>query len=83
MVAYIIIVLCVIAWCVLAGYLYHKTWKTEAAEKDHRDTEIDILKAEKKEMVELLGRIYMDASYNGARLSRDTWKRLQEWVNGK
>lgn len=44
--------------------------------------EIDKLKAEKREMVELLGRIYMDVDQTNGSLYWDTIRLLKKWVNG-
>lgn len=48
----------------------------------HLHNQIDILKAEKKEMIELLGRIYMDVDQTNGSLYYDTIRKLREWVNG-
>ena len=37
---------------------------------------------DKKEMVELLGRIYMDCDYYNGKIMNDTRRKLDEWVNG-
>jgi hypothetical protein len=48
----------------------------------HLHNQIDVLKAEKKEMVELLGRIYIDVDQTNGSLYHDTIRKLKEWVNG-
>lgn len=44
--------------------------------------QVDKLKAEKKEMVELLGRIYTDIDQTNGSLYWDTIRELRKWVNG-
>jgi hypothetical protein len=48
-----------------------------------KDTEeIEQLKAEKKQMVELLGRVYLDVDQTNGSLYHDTIREIKKWVNG-
>ena len=40
----------------------------------------DKYNTDKKEMVELLGRIYMDCDYYNGKIMNDTRRKLDEWV---
>lgn len=42
--------------------------------------EVDKHKEDKKEMVELLGRIYLDCDYYNGKIMNDTRRKLDEWV---